>query len=159
MAPTALLIGTLVGAAGSVVQGIAAKQQGNFEADIARQNAQTATERAGAEETRLRRGQSRRIASFQARLGAQGTTFQGSPQSLLNDQILEAEEDAFLVRFGGQAQARNELLRADIAESRGRGGLIAGLTGGGQTLLTGFGAGAFSGGGDSSPDRGFAVPF
>ena len=173
-----ILVGALVGAATSVVSGVAQHQQGRaaataatqrasfereladqevgFQKSLGEQNARSILESSRAEEVRLRRDRARRLGSLRTRLASQGTTMAGNPIEVLADRATEDEEDALLVRAGGEISARQELLRsavlqrqariggitstfsgqltANVARARGAAGLLGGaLQGAGQT--------------------------
>lgn len=95
-----------------------ARQNAQFELDLAERNAQAAIQQAAAEEVRLRRDRGRRIESTRAAFGAAGVQVQGSPLEVLADEAMEAEEDALLVRFGGEQEAQRVRLAGDILARR-----------------------------------------
>lgn len=129
-----------VGAVSSIQQGRAAKRVGE-------QNAQLALGRAKLEEARFRRDQRRRLGRIRAGIGARGITVEGSPLALLADQAAEIEEDALLIRFGGDVAAAEARTRGSFAKAAGisRGlsllGTAAGFAGqAGESLLDGGGS-------------------
>lgn len=139
------------------VKAAVARENAQFELDLAERNAQAAIDRAAAEEVRLRRDRDRRIESTRATFGASGVQIQGSPLEVLADEAMEAEEDALLIRFGGERVAeqarltgailaRRELqtalgvetsgqLRADALRASGTASLIGGFGQAGRSLL------------------------
>ena len=88
-------------------QFVQAAQTGRFHRKLAERNALEATPRAGAEEERFRRGATRTIAAERARLAAAGGGLSGT-LPLLADLAADAEENALLIRFGGQAEAARQ---------------------------------------------------
>lgn len=133
VAPIALVA---ISAAASVAGGAIAFANSRTASKIAQRNATIATQQASAEETRLRREQKRRLASTRAQFSASGVKLAGSPLSVLGDVAMQEEEDAMLVRLGGQNRAAQFNLDAYGARQQGYGALIGGIGGAGQTLLT-----------------------
>ncbi len=132
-----LRLGAQVGGA------FAQRRVANFQAEVARQNARAEVQASAAEETRLRREQRRRIGATRAAFGAAGVTLAGTPLEVLSEQALIAEEDALLVRFGGQVRAREERARGALFAAAGQQAFVGGLFEAGATLLGGFESGAF----------------
>ncbi len=87
-------------------------QNAEFATELGERNAQAALNDAGVEEARSRRDSERRIASATARAGASGVQISGSPLLALVDQVTEAEEDALLIRHGGEQTAINARIDA-----------------------------------------------
>ena len=134
-----------------------ARQNAAFELRLAERNAQAAIQQAAAEEVRLRRDRGRRIETTRAAFGASGVQLQGSPLEVIADEVMEAEEDALLIRFGGvqaaqQARLAGAILarreeqialgvsttgqiRADALRAAGTASLIGGFAKAGQSLL------------------------
>ena len=120
-------LGTIISATSSILGGIAGNQQGDFEAKIARQNATIALQRSEAESVRVARDRARRQGLLRATIGASGVQLTGSPLDLLAEEAMEGEEARLAVLFGGEAQARNERIRATAAKARGRAALNGSL--------------------------------
>jgi len=131
-----LMAGTAVSAGASILGGLAAKRQGDFEAKIARQNATIALQRSEAESVRVARDRDRRQGLLRATIGASGVQLTGSPLDLLAEEAMEGEEARLAVLFGGEGQARNERIRATAAKARGRAALIGGIGKGVGTSLS-----------------------
>ena len=141
----------------AALQAAVARQNAAFELQLAERNALAAIQQAEAEEVRLRRDRERRISSTRAAFGASGGQFQGTALDVIADEVMEAEEDALLIRFGGvqaaqQARlagailARRELqtalgvettgqLRADAIRAQGTASLLSGFSGAAGTAL------------------------
>ncbi len=155
-----LIAATIIGAVGSVVQGIQARQQARFQERVARQNAEIAIAigernakaaiiQAAAEEERFRLIRRRQISAARAAFGSAGVQVEGTPLEVLADQARMAEQDALLVRHQGTVAAENARLGALLdarrstitaigARQRGQQALVAGFVNAGSTLLTGF---------------------
>lgn len=134
-----------------------ARENAAFELELAEHNAEAAIQQAAAQEVILRRDRDRRISTTRAAFGAAGVQLQGTPLEVLADEAMEAEEDALLIRFGGERAAeqarltgailaRRELqtalgfqtsgqLRADSLRAQGTASLISGFGAAGETLL------------------------
>lgn len=129
-------LGTVIGGVGTVLGGIASRQQAQFQSAVARSNAIAAQQQAAAEEVRFRRERARRMGATRAAFGAAGVSMEGTPLDILAEQALIAEEDALLIRFGGQQRAREQRLQAQLFEQEGQGALVGGILKGGSTILT-----------------------
>lgn len=138
-------------------QAAVARQNAKFELRLGDRNAEAAILQAAAEEERLRTDRERRISATRAAFGASGVQLQGSPLDVIADQVMTAEEDALLIRFGGELAAqqarltgailaRRELqtalgvettgqLRADALRAQGTASLISGIGGAAGTAL------------------------
>ncbi len=116
-------------AGGLILQGISGQRQAQFQADIASSNARAAKQQASASAVRLERERRQRQGAARAALGAQGTTFEGSPIEFLADEAAEVAEEVALVRFGGQVEAREQRLRGAVFQSRARSSLLGGILG------------------------------
>lgn len=108
-----IMLSTGLGAASSILGGIAAQRQGRFEAGLAERNA-------ALEAARLDVNRRRRMGLLRAQIGASGTSLSGSNLDVLVDQEMAAEQDRLLVLFGGRQ-------RAAAARYQGTQGLASGL--------------------------------
>lgn len=117
--------------------GLAARNQAEFESDVAKQNATISRQRAAAEAARVRRDTQRRIGATQNAFGASGVTLEGTPIEVLGDQAMVGEEDAQLILFGGEGEAYQHLADASAAKSRGDSAIIGGIGNATGSLLTG----------------------
>lgn len=124
------------------ISAVAGFAQNLRQADAEEANADYAREAAKAEEQRLRRDRSRRIGATAAAFGAAGVTFQGTPMDVLADEAALAEEDALLVRAGGELREREFRIGADRARSKAVGSLLGGaISIAGTSLLADSGSG------------------
>ena len=137
VAPALMIIGTIVSAGAAVMGAVAAKNQADFQSDVAKQNAKIAQQRAAAEAARIRRDNQRRIGSQTTGFGAAGVTIEGSAADALDQSTMIGEEDAQLALFGGSLDARQQSINAKAAKSSGNAALVGGLGRAGGTALTG----------------------
>lgn len=125
---------------------MSAIQQGRAAAKVGRQNAKLALARSALEEARFRREGRRRLARIRTSIATRGLTVEGSPLAILGDQAAEIEENAMLIRFGGDVEAARARTRGDFARSASFGqaislfGSAAGSAVEGLSLLDGGGA-------------------
>ena len=133
---TVLLIAGGISAGGSIISGIAARNQSKFQAQLAEQNAQQQRAVAALEAERHQRETGRRLGAISAAIGASGATFAGTPLLVLADEAAEAEENRLLILLGGEAAARSSEAQAAAFRQQGRNQLVSGIFGAGSTLLT-----------------------
>jgi hypothetical protein len=148
-------------AAGSAMQGMAARSAAKAQARVEEQNArlaelqgQDAVRRGGREEAKFRREQSMLEGRQRSLLAAGGVDIDsGSAAELQEASRMEGEEDAAVIRLNAQrekwgfdTQALNHRNAAAAARSAGRNAMTAGIVGGAASLLSAAGsAGAFGG--------------
>ncbi len=125
-----------VGALGAISSGIASQQAAEFNAAIARQNAEIERQRAALEEETERRRSRAILGAPRAQFSGAGVTLEGTPLLVQEETAAEAEFNALLVRQGGRLSAAKELARARAERFGGRAALSAGLFRAGSTLLT-----------------------
>jgi septal ring factor EnvC (AmiA/AmiB activator) len=128
-------VGTGTSMAGSIMGGIAAQKQGQFQAEIAEQNAKSAQMRAEVEARDFQKESIRRRGRLAAAIGASGVQFSGTPLDLLAEEAASAEEGRLRVLFSGEAQARQSRLNASAARYQGKTAMVAGIAEAGVTLL------------------------
>lgn len=133
-----LFISGLIASAGSqVLGGIAAKNQGDYEAAVARNNAVMAKQQSQLEAERTRKDTMRRLGAQKTAFGASGVTLSGSALDVASDSAFVGEQDAQLILYGGDVRQTQFLHDAGAAKIRGNQGLIAGLGGAAGTAMTG----------------------
>lgn len=147
------LIGAGVSAYSSYQQGQAQSAMANYNALIARQNADLT-----AKQMELQKGETdiavkrhrakteRTKATQRALFGKAGVEAKGSPLLLAEETATEAELDALVIRYAGSREQANILAQqagfeqeAIIQRMRGTQARRAGTLGAGSTLLTGLG--------------------
>lgn len=117
----------ILGAAGSArseqenaqLEAQIAIENGLFQQQIAQQNAQLAKRSAKIEEDRFRRAGDLRTGTLKAKLAARGVQLTGSPLQAVAQAAFEEEQNALLIRIGGEARAREQLFAGDIAATQG----------------------------------------
>lgn len=132
-------VGTTVGAIGQLSAGQGRAAEAEFQAQIARRNAQQAQLDAAVEESRLRRDRARRISSSVAGFSGAGLGLTGSALDVILDQQAEAEQDAMLIQFGGRTQSQNQLLRAASFGRTADAAITGSRFQAGATILSGVG--------------------
>lgn len=132
-----------VSVAGTVGSAVAAKQQADFQSEVAQQQATRAQQVADANASDFRRKVSRAIATTRAGKGE----LQGSQLLSMEDFVSEAEVDAQNIRQGGQVQSSRLLEQASLFRAGGKGAVTGGAIRAGSQLLTGFSGMNFGGSG------------
>lgn len=132
------LIGAAAAAAGNVSQAQAAKKQSNFQANVARQQAESERLAAAEQERDYRKVQSSRLAQIRASMGASGTdTSTGTPLLALADFEGETERNALRIRSGGEIRSRRLDELGGFYGSAGKIAEAAGYGRAGSSLLSG----------------------
>tara|TARA_R110000850_G_scaffold91270_4_gene193839 strand:+ start:1250 stop:1801 length:552 start_codon:yes stop_codon:yes gene_type:complete len=129
-----MTIAVAVAAAGTVMQGYAAQQQGSFENDVSKYNARqqdneaTRTRNKGTEEEMKLREKTAQLTSTQrAQLGASGVEVDsGSALLLQEDAELLGEADALRIRSNYGDAADSLEAQSDITRSQGKAALQGG---------------------------------
>lgn len=134
------ILGAVTSAVGVIQQGRAAQSQANFQAGIARQQAERERQQAASDEDEFRRRQSRVLAARRAALGASGVeAAAGSPLLVSEDFAGEVELNALRIRSGGELRATRAEQQADLLRLKGRQARTAGFVRGGSLLVSGAG--------------------
>jgi len=146
-----MIAGTAASAGMAVIGGIqqsnaanaqakAAAQNAAFYKELGEVNAQSAINTAAAEERRYRAESARRMAVAQTQLGASGAMMSGTPLALLGDANALAEENARLIRYGGQMDAQRARLGASVESNQQSFASSMYKRQAGASLLGGFGS-------------------
>ena len=153
------MLATVIGAAGTLMQGVAANSAARAQAAAANQNARIAEaqahdaiERGGQEELRLRRQMAQLQGTQRSMLAASGVDVDsGSALDVQDASMREGEQDAAAIRFnaaregwGHQVQAANYRNEASAARAAGRNALFGSVVGAGTSLLSAAGSGAWA---------------
>lgn len=132
--------GAAVSAVGAVRQGKAQANALEYEADIARQQAEQERTASRQEEEGFRRDQSRLLAKRRATMGGSGVdTSMGSPLLASEDFASEVELQAQRIRAGGELRATRLGQQAGLYQSQASGARTAGYVRGGSLLVGGAG--------------------
>ena len=105
---------SLVSASGSLQEGQAAEETGEYNAAVARQSAQASIEKADYDETIHREKVRKLLSSQRASYGAAGVDMAGSPLLVLEDTAAQGEMDALAIRYGGKVEAGQKLSQAEL---------------------------------------------
>ena len=153
------MLATVIGAAGTLMQGMAANSAAKAQAAAANQNARIAEaqahdaiERGGQEELRLRRQMAQLQGTQRSALAASGMDIDsGSALDVQDASMREGEQDAVAIRFnaaregwGHQVQAANYRNEASAARAAGRNALFGSIVGAGTSLLSAAGPGTWT---------------
>ena len=142
MAAFSTVLGVLAAgtsAIGSIQQGKAERQQAEFQARVARQQAASEKQISADQERDYRKSQSARLAEIRASMGASGTdTSTGTPLLSLADFEGETERNALRIRSGGEIRSRRLEEQAGFYGAAGRSAQRTGYARAGSSLLTGF---------------------
>ena len=131
------LIGTAASVAGGVSQAQAQKKQANFQANVARQQAESERLAAAEQERDYRKSQSSRLAQIRASMGASGTdTSTGTPLLAIADFEGETERNALRIRSGGEIRSRRLDELGGFYTSAGKNAESAGYARAGSSLLS-----------------------
>lgn len=121
--PAAIIVGSVIGAAGSISAANAQKR-------AAQQNAALARMQAEEDARRARRDSGALMGRQRAVVGGSGTTMEGSPLLIVQDTAREAEIEVRHILRGGEARAR-------AYQEAGSAAAKAGFIDAGSTLLSG----------------------
>ncbi len=97
-----------------------------YNALLSEREAAEARDVAAKEETRFRKGGERLKATQRARFAKTGVTTEGSPEAFLEEQAIEIEEDALMIRRGGQLAGQRLTAEAGLQRMAGRSALLRG---------------------------------
>lgn len=152
------MLAAAIGAAGTLMQGMAANSAAKAQAAAANQNARIAEaqardaiDRGGQEELRLRRQMAQLQGAQRSMLAASGVDVDsGSALDVQDASMREGEQDAAAIRFnaaregwGHQVQAVNYRNEASAARAAGRNALFGSIVGAGTSLLSAAAPGAW----------------
>jgi hypothetical protein len=158
MATGAIIAVAAISAVSALSQGQAAKEQGDFQATVAEQQAARERAIAAAEASDFKRQQARFFGERRAGLGASGIDpGTGSPLNVARDFAAEVELQAARIREGGALRASRQQQEAVLRRRAGENAQRQGFFRAGSSLLQGFGTsfgrtGSF---GSTAPTSGF----
>lgn len=140
IAPYAQIAGAGLSAIGAISSGQAARQQGDMQAAILRQQADRERQDSERREDEFRRQQSRLMATRRAMLGGTGVEAgEGTPLMVSEDLAGETEYQALKIRAGGANTANRLMQQAELERLKGRSDQKAGFGRAGALLLSGTG--------------------
>lgn len=130
--------GTGIAAYSSYAQGQAADKSAKYNAKLAEQQAVTAQQSANAQAAAQRTQYRHILASNEAATGASGVAVDvGSPLLVMADNAAQAELNARMTEWGGQARAQGIRSEIPLLRIQGQRAAQAGMFGAGRTLLSG----------------------
>lgn len=132
-----LIASAVLQGVGLVSQGIAARNEANFRAQVFARDAELARQASIFEEDRLRERTKRLISSQKAAAGASGSTLEGSSLLVIAETAEDSELDALAIRFSGSVAEASARSSAALSRLEGRAAQTAGFIGAGASLLTG----------------------
>lgn len=113
----AFSLGTTLATAGSALGVMGALQAGRAEASAANYNAEMARREAESKEALQRQQSSRQIAGIRAGISKSGVTFEGTPLMVLAESAANAEIDALNTRYSGQMESNLYRMRGQAAKT------------------------------------------
>lgn len=129
-------LGLVLQGIGQITQGIQANRAEQFNASVARANAQAIRQSADLDITRQRKA-ARRLKSAQiAGYAKAGVKLEGSPLEVLLDSASEAELDMMITDYNARVGMAQQEAQAKQYQRAGKTALMQGLFAGGKTLLT-----------------------
>jgi hypothetical protein len=135
MVAAAFIAGGLLGAAGSMQQGSAAKKAAKYNSKMLEARAVDVIAQSKEEERRQRVIGRKQLGDIRASYAASGVTTEGSPLDILEESAASAELDALTIRRNGERQAMAFRNEAKLERMQGRASYNAGQIGAAATLL------------------------
>jgi hypothetical protein len=141
MAEAAVLMvgGSLVSAYGQMQQGYAAKSAAEFNANIAKKNAELVRKQAAEEERKLRYQAKKHFGDMRASMGASGIQLDGSALDVLQESVSLAQQDALAVRHQGELKAWGFEQEARLQKYQGEAAVQGAQFGAAASILSGTG--------------------
>ena len=133
----ALATGLLLSAGGSILSGVSQLQQASFQADIAKENARSERQRSKVEASIEARSNRQVAGAARAKIGALGTSLQGSPLEVLGAQAAESSFRREQILFGGRSRSQASNLQSQSIRSQGQAAAFGNFAQAGSTILTG----------------------
>lgn len=130
----------VVGTVGAISTGISQNQAAKYNAQVAQNNADAATQAANFETEAERRRQMRLFGAQRAAYGKAGVTMEGTPLDVVGDTAAEGELDALAILYQGQLGYNRGQSEASLQRYAGRSALTSGYIGAGSSILKGAGA-------------------
>lgn len=153
---TLAIAAAAISATGQVAGGLRARGEGEYQADIANNNARLALQRSEAEQAEIARRQRQRTAMQRASAAARGVEFSGTALDIAAQDIQAAELEKRYVAHRGLVQKRSLQSQGDAARTGGQVAFGSSILSAGGTLLSGASAAARAGGGDGDGATGTA---
>jgi hypothetical protein len=139
VAPAVAIAGTVISAYGQYRQGQAYASAAEYNAQMARYEADYQLEKSKREEEEHRQKVRKLIGQQTVKGAAAGATGTGSDFSILLDTLTQAELDAAVIRYGGQVGAWRGRAEAGLLEHQAKQGRIASFLDPAGTILSAAG--------------------
>ena len=130
-------VGTAVKIVGGIKAGNAAQKAAQYNADVAKRNAEQTLEKARQDERLYRIQADKQVGENQAARGASGIRATGSFQQIMAESFMNIEEDAKNIKLGGERQAQGFRDEAQLATMQGQAARTNSVIGAAGTLLSG----------------------
>jgi hypothetical protein len=155
------LASTAVSAYGQYQQGQQQAQAAEYNAAVARQQAEASREAGKLEAARIRKQKERLTGRQRAMYAKAGVTMEGSPMEVMLDSATDAEMDALITEYNYETQARQAGSQASMSQWRAGVYERTGTQRAGATLLQGVSTayGGFGGGGVAGPTGSYNVGY
>lgn len=127
----------VVSTIGAIQQASAASSADKYNAAIATQNAQIATDQANTQLAQQQQDAVRKFGSIKAGYGASGVTSDGSPMDVLADSFTQSEMDANTIIYNGKLRAAGYTNTASLDTASASNAMTAGYTKAASTALLG----------------------
>lgn len=121
--------GTLASVAAPIHQGQTDYAAGNYNAQVAEQNAIQSEQQAAEEERRFRIQSKKQLGDMRASYGASGVSMEGSPSDILGESAATAELDALTIKHQGAVKAQAYKQEAVLQRFYAKQGRLAGYLG------------------------------
>lgn len=139
-------VGTAFSVMGALSQGQQARQAGEYNAAVARNNALAAKQQADANAAAQQRKARLQLGSMRAGYGASGVGLEGSPLDVIEQSAAMAELDRQNILYGGTLRSQGYESTAGLELMRGENAVTSSYFNAGSTLLMGASKmGAFTG--------------
>jgi hypothetical protein len=136
---TALTVGsTLLGVAGTLAQGQAAKNAAEYNAKVQEQQAEITNQQAGAKATEIAQRTRQKMSGVRAASIESGLELSGSVNDVLDTVQTQGTLDAMTAIYDGTTRAQGLRNSAALERSKGKSAVTASYLGAGSSLLTGF---------------------
>lgn len=139
MAMALSIVGSVVGAIGTVVSGMAQASAARYNAKVQERNAAAAIDQGSAEAEMERREALRRQGQIRASYGASGMALAGSALDVFEDQVAEDELAIRNIRYKATVRATGHNDQAALDRAEARNATTAALIGGFSQAASGVG--------------------
>lgn len=130
-------VAAVVSTVGAIQQGQAASKADKYNAAVASQNAQAATDQANSQLQQQQRNAYKQLGAQKAGYGASGVTSDGSPMDVLADSYTQSELDANTIIYNGKLKAAGYTDQANLDRSNASNASTAGYINGASKALLG----------------------